>query len=83
MTTPEQNMAACREFNERVLNEGDVSYAEKVLRDDFVDHSPPPGGAGDKASTIAMFQWRENFATARRRSSVSVVPVGFWNVGIV
>ena len=56
MTTPEQNMAACREFNERVLNEGDVSYAEKMLRDDFVDHSPPPGGAGDKASTIAMFQ---------------------------
>src|SRR5207247_992374 len=56
MTTPEQNMAACREFNERVLNEGDVSYAEKMLRDDFVDHSPPPGGAGDKASTIAMVQ---------------------------
>src|SRR5207247_11362717 len=56
MTTPEQNMAACREFNERVLNEGVASYAEKVLRDDFVDHSPPPGGAGDEASTIAMFQ---------------------------
>jgi len=50
MTTPEQNMAACREFNERVLNEGDVSYAEKMLRDDFVDHSPPPGGAGDKVA---------------------------------
>src|SRR5439155_2240271 len=56
MPTPEQNMAACREFNERVLNEGHVSYAEKMLRDVFLDHSPPPGGAGDKASTIAMFQ---------------------------
>lgn len=56
MTTPEQNMASCREFNERVFNEGDVSYAEKMISDDFVDHTPPPGGTGDKASTIAMFQ---------------------------
>jgi hypothetical protein len=32
MTTPEQNMASCREFNERVFNEGDVSYAEKMSR---------------------------------------------------
>ena len=40
MTTPEQNMAMCREFNERVFNEGDVSFAEKMMRDDFVDHSP-------------------------------------------
>ena len=56
MTTPEQNMATCREFNERVFNEGDVSFAEKMMRDDFIDHSPPPGGTGDKASTIAMFQ---------------------------
>ena len=51
MTTPEQNMATCREFNERVFNEGDVSFAEKMMRDDFIDHSPPPGGTGDKAST--------------------------------
>ncbi|MDP9302344.1 MAG: ester cyclase [Actinomycetota bacterium] len=56
MTTPEQNMASCREFNERVFNDGDVSFAEKIMSDDFVDHSPPPGGTGDKASTITMFQ---------------------------
>ena len=56
MTTPEQNMATCREFNERVFNEGDISFAEKMMRDDFIDHSPPPGVTGDKASTIAMFQ---------------------------
>lgn len=56
MTTPEQNMAMCREFNERVFNEGDVSFAEKMMRDDFIDHSPPPGVTGDKTSTIAMFQ---------------------------
>ena len=56
MPTPEQNTATCREFNQRVFNEGDVSFAEKMMTDDFVDHSPPPGGTGDKASTIAMFQ---------------------------
>jgi steroid delta-isomerase-like uncharacterized protein len=56
MTTPEQNMATCREFNQRVFNDGDVAYAEKMLSDDFVDHTPPPGGSGDKASTVAMFQ---------------------------
>ena len=56
MTTLEQNAATCREFNQRVFNDGDISYAEKMLTDDFVDHTPPPGGTGDKASTIAMFQ---------------------------
>jgi predicted SnoaL-like aldol condensation-catalyzing enzyme len=66
MTTPEQNMAACREFNERVFNEGDVSYAEKMISDDFVDHTPPPGGTGDKASTIAMFlQMHDQYPDAK------------------
>src|SRR5512132_1319014 len=51
MTTPEQNMATCREFNERVFNEGDISFAEKMMRDDFIDHSPPPGVTGDKAAS--------------------------------
>jgi len=55
MTTPQENAATCREFIQRVLNEGDISYAEKMLADDFVDHSPMPGTAGDKASAIAMF----------------------------
>jgi predicted SnoaL-like aldol condensation-catalyzing enzyme len=65
MTTPEQNMATCREFNQRVMNEGDSSYAEKMLTEDFVDHTPPPGGSGDKASTIAMFQqMREQYPDA-------------------
>jgi predicted SnoaL-like aldol condensation-catalyzing enzyme len=66
MTTPEQNMASCREFNDRVMNEGDVSYAEKMMRDDFVDHTPPPGGKGDKASTIEMFrQMRDQYPDAK------------------
>ena len=56
MATPEQNKATCREFVQRVFNDGDMSYAEKMIAEDFVDHSPPPGAAGDKASTIAMFR---------------------------
>ena|SRR2546426_4013502 len=56
MTTPEENKAAVREFNQRVFNDGDASFAEKLMADNFVDHSPPPGGAGDKASTIEMFR---------------------------
>ena len=55
MTTPKENAATCREFIQRVFNEGDISYAEKMLADDFVEHSPMPGTAGDKASAIAMF----------------------------
>ncbi|HEV8564470.1 MAG TPA: ester cyclase [Actinomycetota bacterium] len=55
MATPKENAATARELIQRVLNEGDISYAEKVLADGFVDHSPMPGSAGDKASAIAMF----------------------------
>ena len=62
MATPEQNKESCREFMQRVFNDRDVSFAEKVLRDDFVDHSPMPGSPGDKASTIEMFrQMNEQF----------------------
>jgi predicted ester cyclase len=57
MATPEENAATVREFQRRVFNEKDVSFAEKTLADGFVDHSPPPGMAGDKASTIEMFRF--------------------------
>ncbi len=56
MATPKENAATCREFIQRVFNEGDISYAEKILADGFVDHSPMPGSAGDKAAAIAMFK---------------------------
>ena len=56
MTTPEENVATVREFAQRVFNEHDITFAEKWLSDDFVDHSPMPGGSGDKAGTIAMFE---------------------------
>lgn len=55
MTTPEENLATCREFAQRVFNEHDLTFAEKWISDDFVDHTPPPGFPGDKAGTIAMF----------------------------
>lgn len=56
MSTPEENAATCREFMQRVFNEGDMSFAEKTLSDDFVDHTPAPGMKGDKASAIEMFK---------------------------
>ncbi len=66
MTTPEENAANCREFIQRVFNEHDMSFAEKMISDDFVDRSPMPGTAGDKASTIEMFrQMGERFAGSR------------------
>jgi steroid delta-isomerase-like uncharacterized protein len=55
MATPQDNAATCRELIQRVMNEGDIAFAEKILAEDFVDHSPMPGSAGDKASAIAMF----------------------------
>jgi len=66
MTTPEENAAQCREFAQRVFNEGDLSFAEKMIADDFVDHSPMPGAQGNKESTIDMFrQMRERFPDGR------------------
>lgn len=66
MATPEQNKEACREFMQRVFNEHDMSFAEKMISDAFVDHSPMPGMAGDKASTVEMFrQMNERFSDMR------------------
>lgn len=55
MTTPEQNAATVRELIQRVLNEGDIVFAEKTLSDDYVEKTPMPGGTADKAGAIAMF----------------------------
>jgi steroid delta-isomerase-like uncharacterized protein len=56
MSTPKENAAACREFTQRVFNDHDFSFAEKMMAESFISHSPPPGYAGDKASTIKMFR---------------------------
>jgi steroid delta-isomerase-like uncharacterized protein len=55
MTTPEENAATARELVQRVLNEGDIPFADKVLSDSYVESSPMPGGTADKAGAIAMF----------------------------
>ena len=55
MATPEQNAATVRELIQRVLNEGDIGFAEKTLSESYVERSPMPGGTADKAGAIAMF----------------------------
>ena len=55
MTTPEENAVTARELVQRVLNEGDIPFADKVLSESYVEGSPMPGGTADKAGAIAMF----------------------------
>ncbi len=55
MATPDENAATTRELIQRVLNDGDISFAEKILAEDYVEGSPMPGGTVDKAGAIAMF----------------------------
>src|SRR5918994_5349553 len=55
MTTPEANTATVRELIQRVMNEGDIGFAEKTLSEDYVERSPMPGGTADKAGAIEMF----------------------------
>jgi steroid delta-isomerase-like uncharacterized protein len=55
MTTPEENSTTVRELIQKVLNEGDIGFAEKTLSEGYVERSPMPGGTADKAGAIAMF----------------------------
>src|SRR5919197_450898 len=55
MTTPEKNAATTRELIQRVLNDGDIAFADKVLSESFVERNPMPGGTADKAGAIATF----------------------------
>ncbi len=55
MAAPEQNAATTRELIQRVMNEGDIAFAEEVIAESFVEHNPMPGGTADKAGAIAMF----------------------------
>ncbi|SRR5712691_1124518 len=76
MTTPQENEANCREFMQRVFNEHDLSFAEKMISDDFVDRSPMPGTAGDKASTIEMFRQMNEQVPDSRSEIVDMVASG-------
>ncbi len=55
MVTPEENAATVRELIQRVLNEGDIGFAEKALSESYVERAPMPGSTADKAGAIAMF----------------------------
>src|SRR5207247_6942938 len=55
MATPQENAETVRELIQRVLNEGDIGFAEKTLSESYVERSPMPGGTADKAGAIAMF----------------------------
>jgi predicted ester cyclase len=55
MTTPEENVATVRELIQKVLNEGDIGFAEKTLSESFEGINPMAGGAADKAGAIAMY----------------------------
>ena len=55
MTRQEDNATTVRELIQRVLNEGDIAFAEKALSESYVERSPMPGGTADKAGAIAMF----------------------------
>ena len=76
MATPEENAATCREFVQRVFNEGDISFAEKTLAEDFVDHSPPPGMKGDRASAIEMFRMRSQQVPDSKSEVIDVIASG-------
>src|SRR5712691_9906738 len=55
MATQEENAATVRDLIQRVLNEGDIGFAEKALSESYVERTPMPGGTADKAGAIAMF----------------------------
>src|SRR2546430_15255379 len=55
MATPQENAETVRELIQRVLNEGDIGFAEKTLSESYVERSPMPGGTADKAGAIATF----------------------------
>jgi Predicted ester cyclase len=56
MPTSDDTTKYALEFVEKVFNEHDMDYLRDSLREDFVDHSPPPGTSGDKASTVAFLK---------------------------
>ena len=61
MPTAEQNEADIRTFVERVLNQGDIAYAEGLFADGFVEHNPlsPDMGNGRDAAIASLLALRQ------------------------
>jgi predicted ester cyclase len=47
METGEENRVLLRRFVDEVINTGDVGLVSGFVREDFVDHDPPPGASPD------------------------------------
>jgi steroid delta-isomerase-like uncharacterized protein len=47
MEKAEENGVLLRRFVDGVINTGDVGLVPRFVRDDFVDHDPPPGASPD------------------------------------
>ena len=56
MRTPDEAKDIARRFVEEVFNQRNLKHAEEMLADDFVEHSPFPGLAPDKAGAIESFR---------------------------
>ena len=76
MTTPQENATTVRELIQRVLNEGDMGFAEKTLSESYVEHSPMPGGSADKAGAIAMFNMMRTQTPDMRIEVEDVIATG-------
>lgn len=52
----EMAKAVVRRNTEKVQGGGDWRLFDQLFADDFFDHTPQPGGGGDKASVLALYQ---------------------------
>jgi predicted SnoaL-like aldol condensation-catalyzing enzyme len=57
MPTTDEIKQAARDFFQRVLNEGDLEYADSLISDDLVEHNPlGPDLTHDKAGAMETFR---------------------------
>jgi steroid delta-isomerase-like uncharacterized protein len=57
MRTPDENKQISRTFIDRLFNEHDLSYADQMLADEFVEHNPvDPSMGNDRKAALASFE---------------------------
>jgi predicted SnoaL-like aldol condensation-catalyzing enzyme len=76
MLTTEESKRLAAEFVDEVFNKGNLAYLHDALADDFVDHTPPPGGAPDKAGTIELFEQMSKTTSDVQVEIVQVIASG-------
>jgi steroid delta-isomerase-like uncharacterized protein len=55
VTKPKENKEILRRFVEEFQGRGDEAVADRILADDFVDHSPFPGVSPDRQGVKRLF----------------------------